>query len=219
VVAERLGLRGVQIREVPPIPSPAATPRVATAAVPLQPAPSPVVSPSPTAMATGTPVSMGSRLSLGDPTTLEALRTRVEYQVLAPTVLDPPDQVYLRDPPPCGQVALVYLPRPGLPATAQSGVGALLTQFRGALQPGPLVGKGIPPSTKLEEVIVNGGRGYWIEGEAHMFVYLDAQGRTQSDSFRLAGNVLLWEQANLTLRLELAVSKPEALRIAASVQP
>jgi hypothetical protein len=116
-------------------------------------------------------------------------------------------------------VALVYLPHQGLPATAQSGVGALLTHFVGALQPNAIFGKGIPPSTKLEEVSVNGNRGYWIEGETHLFFFLDAQGRMQSDTFRLAGNVLLWEQANLTLRLELGVPKAEALRIAASVQP
>jgi hypothetical protein len=162
---------------------------------------------------------VGSRLDLGDATSVEAVRTRVEYQVLAPTVLDPPDEVYLRNPPPGGQVALVYLPRPGLPATAQSGVGALLTQFQGALQPNAFVSKGLPPSTQLEEVSVNGARGYWIEGEAHMFFYLDTQGRMHADMFRLAGNVLLWEQANLTLRLELAVPKAEALRIAASVKP
>jgi hypothetical protein len=179
----------------------------------------PAASPSANVTATRTPISVGSRLSLGDPTTLEAVRSRVEYQVLAPTALDPPDEVYLRDPPPGGQVALVYLPRQGLPVTAQSGVGALLTQFLGALQPNAFVGKGLPPSTKLEEVSVNGARGYWIEGEAHMFFFLDAQGRMQTDMFRLAGNVLLWEQANLTMRLELAVPKAEALRIAASVQP
>ena len=43
----------------------------------------------------------------------------------------------------------------------------------------------------------------------------DQSGRQSDERFRLASNVLLWEQDGLTLRIEGAISKEQALRIAA----
>src|SRR6266849_3870415 len=78
-VAERLGLRGVLIREIPAVPTPL-----------------PAVAPS-----------IGARLSLGQSTTLEEVRSRLTFQVPLPSALGPPDEVYLANTPPGGQVALV----------------------------------------------------------------------------------------------------------------
>jgi hypothetical protein len=127
--------------------------------------------------------------------------------------------VYAGAPPPGGQVTLVYRARPGLPppSTLQTEVGLLITQFRGGIEP-ELYGKGIGPGTQLEAIAVNGGRGYWIEGRPHTFFYRDADGRVRDESSRLAGNTLLWEQDGLTFRLESALTKEEALRIAAALR-
>ena len=65
---------------------------------------------------------------------------------------------------------------------------------------------------------VNGEPGFWIAGDFHEVLYLDANGESIADSVRLAGNVLLWEQGDLTLRLESALTKSEALRIARSIR-
>jgi hypothetical protein len=205
-VAERLGLRGVLIREVPAVPTPLPT------------APGAVASPQAAAspgVAAAAP-SAGARLALGQPLTLEQVRGRVTFQVPLPGVLGPPDEVYLLDQPPGGQVALVYAPRPDLPQANTTGIGVLLTAFQGTV-PSGIVGKGIPPGTRIEEVRVNGGRGYWIEGDPHTFVYLDSRGQGRTETTRLAGNVLIWEQSQLTLRLESALAKDEVLRIARSV--
>ncbi len=186
VVAERLGLRGVIIREIPAVPTPL-------------------------------PTAAGARLSLGQPLTLEEVQTRITFQVLVPSLLGRPDEVYLGNTPPGGQVALVYYPRPDLPQANTTGVGLLLTAFQGNV-PAGIFGKGVPPGTRIEEVQVNGGHGYWIEGDPHTIFYLDSRGQGRTETTRLAGNVLLWEQNQLTLRLESALLKDEVLRIAASVQ-
>jgi hypothetical protein len=62
----------------------------------------------------------------------------------------------------------------------------------------------------VERVEVNGQRGIWIEGR-----------HVVSEPFglpRLSGNVLLWEQDDLTVRLEGRLTKDEALDIARSVE-
>ncbi len=141
------------------------------------------------------------------------------FPVLLP--VDPafgePDEVYVGEPPPGGQIALVWRARPGLPPAAESGVGALMTQFRGDTEAG-LMSKSLGPGTRLEEVVVNGQPGFWIEGSPHLFLYRDASGRIREETIRLAGNSLVWQQGGLIVRLETALSKDETLRIAASVR-
>jgi hypothetical protein len=69
----------------------------------------------------------------------------------------------------------------------------------------------------LEDVPVNGIHGYWIDGDPHLFFFLDARGGTQSEPTRLAANVLLWENGPVTLRLESALQKDAAVAIASSI--
>jgi hypothetical protein len=113
-------------------------------------------------------------------------------------------------------VSLVFGVRDGLPKTAQGGVGVLFSEFHGEIEPA-FFGKVLSAGTTLEPVTVNGGRGWWIQGEPHLIFYRDANGQVHDEQLRLAGNTLLWEQDGLTLRLESALTKDEALRIAASV--
>ena len=90
----------------------------------------------------------------------------------------------------------------------------ILTQFRGEAL--PYVQKFAGPGTRVEEVTVDGGRGIWLEG-AHAVVFRDASGIVREDELRLAGNVLLWERGDVTLRLEGDLSRDEALDLAARV--
>ena len=50
-----------------------------------------------------------------------------------------------------------------------------------------------------------------------MVFFLDANGVLRDETLRLAGNTLLWEQGDLTLRMELGGDKEAALRMAASL--
>jgi hypothetical protein len=215
-VAERLGLRGIVIFQVPAVPTP---PSTATPTTPPAPTPVSFLMPAPTASPSPTPGSAGARLGLGQRMTLQDARARAPFQVVAPTVaeLGPPDEVYFGEPPLGGQVSLVWRPRPGVPPATGSEVGLLLTQFQGELDP-RFYAKAVGPGTRLEELTVQGGRGVWLEGSPHFFIYRDRAGRTTDETIRLAGNVLLWEQGALTVRLEAALSKDEALRVAQSVR-
>ena len=115
----------------------------------------------------------------------------------------------------------LYPPGPGLPATDETGVGALLTQFQGEADR-DLIEKGLlndgAPETALEAVSIDGEPGFWISGAPHTFFFVcyDA-GECRQERYRLAGNVLIWEQDGVTLRFESALSREDALAVAESV--
>jgi len=74
------------------------------------------------------------------------------------------------------------------------------------------------PHTRIERLRVNGGPGFWISGRPHSHAYVDARGVVREDTLRLAGDTLLWQRGAVTMRLEGAGSKAEALKIARSVR-
>ncbi len=155
----------------------------------------------------------------GGLTTLDEARRRADFKVLAPT--DPrfgaPDEVYRGFSPtgPHDVITLVYGNRSGIPASREAGVSALVVEFRGRVDQA-LFGKVAGGGTRIEELTVNGGSGFWIEGDPHQFFYRDDAGNVWTETLRLAGNTLLWEQDGVTFRLEAQVSREEALRIAES---
>jgi len=164
------------------------------------------------------PSRLGGGLQLGRPFTLAEAQSRVSYRILLPkgSGLGSPDEVYVSTRSPGEVVSLVYRARPGLPAS-QAGVGLLLTEFRARLD-GELISQKVAgPGTRIESVTVNGAPGLWLEGDPHFLAFLDEEGDVIEDRTRLAGNVLLWEVGDLTLRIEADIGKDEALRIAESV--
>jgi len=161
---------------------------------------------------------LGAGLDLGRRTTLQEAERHLGNPLLLPAGLGPPDEVYVRDLSLTGGIAfLVYRPRPGLPESTATGVGLLLGEFTGDVsRPGLEKFVFGSTGTTLETVTVNGSVGYWIE-HGHAVAYLDRNGQTVPDDLRLAGNVLLWEQGRLTLRLESALSKSESLVLARTI--
>jgi hypothetical protein len=191
-IAERLGLRGVTIEHIPEAPTPG-----------------PTSTPAPTPPPPGSALGLGTRQSLSD------ARSALHFSVLVPTELGDPDAAYVVD---ANQASLVYAPRAGLPAAPQAAsVGLLLTEFRAALDPG-LFGKGVPPGARLEEVQVNGARGYWISGAPHTFFVRTQPNQVRDERSRLAGNTLLWESNGVTFRIESALDRDSAIRIAESLR-
>jgi hypothetical protein len=189
-VARRLGLRGVGVQiGGPPPPTVTTTP--------------------------------GSRLDLGlgERVTLAEARRRVGFPVLVPAAagLDRPDAVFVNQAVPAGgRVDLVYRARTGLPASSFTDAGLLITEFRGQLEPDFL--KKVAGAGMVQVVTVGGEPGYWFSGEPHFFSYQDSAGQFREERTRLAGNTLIWERGDLTLRLEGQLSKEEALRIAESMR-
>ena len=153
----------------------------------------------------------------GQRTSLEEAQRRVRFTLRVPTAaeLGVADDVFVDTSGTSERVTLVYRERAGIPASTQAGVSALVVEFPGALDE-ILVGKAVGPGTLVEAVTVNGGRGFWLEGAPHLFFYRDPNGANREETLRLAGNTLVWEQNGLTIRLEAALSKEAALRVAST---
>jgi len=157
----------------------------------------------------GTPLDLGRRTSMPD------AQSAVSFRIAVPSTLGDPDAIYVGSDIPGGEVALAYNPRPDIPLVKQTGLGVLITEFRGDLVPG-FIGKGIGPGTTLQETSVNGDPGWWIAGEPHM-IYVDIHGNGQEVTLRMAANTLIWEHAGVTYRIESGLSKADAFRIAAGL--
>jgi hypothetical protein len=145
------------------------------------------------------PVPAVGNLDLGRPVTLAEARRRAPW-LLVPD--DVPDSVYISTGLPGGKVSLLW----GTPTS----VRLLLTEFRGQAY----IEKLIEPDAKVEPVEI-GSIGVWLE-EPHVLAFVDRHGRFREDTARLAGQTLLWQEDDVTLRLEGQLSKEEALRIARS---
>ena len=168
--------------------------------------------------ATSAPVASPAVPFPGERVTLDEARRRAPYlRVPTDARLGTPDQVYIDRTQSGERVTLVYLSRPSIPVSREAGVSAVVVVFRGNVD-NSLFGKVAEPGTRIDEVTVGSARGFWIEGAPHQFFYRDALGNVWPETLRLAGNTLLWEQADATLRLEAQVTREEAIRIAASAR-
>jgi hypothetical protein len=167
-----------------------------------QPSPLPSLSP-------GTPLDLGRRTTMAD------AQSAVKFKIAVPADLGEPDAVYVVSGIPGGEVALAYSPRPGIPLVKQTGLGVLVTEFRGDLNQG-FMGKSLGPGTTLQETSVNGDPGWWIAGEPHV-IYVEVGGQGQTVTLRMAANTLIWEHAGVTYRIESGLSKADAFRIASSL--
>jgi hypothetical protein len=80
--------------------------------------------------------------------------------------------------------------------------------------------KSVHEATIVEEVEVGGRPALWLSGAAHLIQVYDASGRVDIDFTRLVeGNVLAWEDGNLTFRIETTRPLEDALRIAELILP
>jgi hypothetical protein len=162
---------------------------------------------------------IGKRLGLGDPTTLAQAQSKVSWHIVVPASLGRPDEVYLQLPPegpPQGEVTLVYKSRPGLKASGQTGVAVLITEANGKVD-AQFFAKMVGDGTTMEQVTVNGHQGYWISGQPHIFVFLDADGQFRTETMRLATNTLLIDDNGTVIRIEGDLTKAQALEMAASL--
>ena len=138
----------------------------------------------------------------------------VDFDIAIPAELGEPDAVYFMDVQD-GEVSLLWEPEPGLPESEHTGVGAVLTQFRG--RPDPLGIKKVLESSDVRFLTIDGGDAFFIEGAPHVII-LTPDGGAHEQPPRLAGNTLLWEGEDVTYRLEAEVSLGRAETIAESLE-
>ena len=193
-----LGLPGIRI-----IPGGGGAP-----AAPSTPAGPPARSPSVDA-------SLGAELGLGEPVALDTLGTATDFRLQLPSdpAVGPPSAAWLLD----RRLTLVWPSGPALPAVPRSSVGLLLTELRGSIDPGYFE-KVLNPATRIEPVTVAGSTGWWISGEPHGIVYVRPDGQPEFDSRRIVGDTLLWVKDGITYRLETALGREAAIRIAESLR-
>jgi hypothetical protein len=160
-------------------------------------------------------ISPAISIDLGRRTTLQDAQSTVKFTVAIPSELGTPDAVYVSGNIPGGEVALAYSPRPGIPLVRQTGLGVLITEFRGDLIP-EFITKEIGPGTTLQQTSVNGDPAWWIAGEPHLII-VQVGGAGQVETLRLAANTLVWERGGVTYRIESGLSQADAIQIAAGL--
>jgi hypothetical protein len=157
--------------------------------------------------------SPGEGLGLGEGISLKEARARTPGELLLPETpeVGEPDEVYAPRPSKDNGVALVYRARqPALPPLEGTQIGLILTERPGGVRAAYLA-EGNLEQGGIERVNVRDRRGYWIPSGSG---FSSAVHRTDG----LHGNVLLWEQEGLALRMETSLPKKEAVRIAGSVR-
>jgi hypothetical protein len=146
------------------------------------------------------PRGAGARLGLGGRIPLARARHAAGFTALLPPVSA---TAYLRHDIPGGRVSLL---------TGQ----LLITEFRGGST--PYIFKVLGPGTKLRHVRVNGGPGVYLSGAPHEVLFRAQNGQIDDDRVRLAGNVLMWQQGPLTIRIEGTHTLGQALALARSLR-
>jgi hypothetical protein len=163
------------------------------------------------------PTGVGRNLALGQRVGLEEAERLAAFDVLVPEALGAPDSVWHTGFLPGGRVSLIYEPREGLPLTRETGVGLLVTEFRGDLAP-ELVGKLVDQATRVERLTVDGFPAVWLEGGPHEVLFRGPDGEILADTVRLAGNTLLVQRGRLLVRLEGTLSRDRAVDLAESLR-
>ena len=170
----------------------------------------------PTALPTHvtTPRDLGREVELGDAAGIAG------FPAALPDTLGPPSRVWVdeaRVGPGTDDVAMrivtAWRPTADLDEIPGTGSGALLMQFEGSWE---VASKELSAETnRYGSVIVEGRDAFWTTGE-HELVLVSG---SETQRVLVTGNVLIWQDAGFTFRLESVLGQREAIRIAESVNP
>ena len=176
---------------------------------------------SPTAGASGPSASPtvagppGSGMGLGDPIAVADASTAAGIPLRLPTAagVGAPVSAWTLD----GRLSLVWATNRALPSTREPGIGLILSEFRGSLEP-EYFQKIIGPDTTITPVTVDGVTGYWISGAPHEIVFVDEHGQPIFDTRRIVGDTLLWARGGVTYRLESGLDRAAAIALAGTLR-
>lgn len=155
------------------------------------------------------PLHLGPRVS-----SAEAERA-VDFRILVPRDLGPPDSIHLRQDVPGGAVSLLYRAQRGLPEARPTGLGLLVTELRGDLAPG-YIKKVVIEGARVTRREIGRHRAIWIAGAPHFVAIRGPDGSVREE--RVAADVLLVERGTVLVRFEGALSQREAVGIARSLR-
>jgi hypothetical protein len=162
----------------------------------------------------GTRPTPSSVLRSGEPLTLEEATALLGEDLAFPARLGTPHRIWadevLAEAGEVVRITMAWRPDADLPAIPGTKYGAVLMRFEGDANQ---ASKDLYENTGiLQFEIVDGVEYYWTSG-THLLEVLTSQGVAY---VRVEGNVLLWRDGPYTMRLETALPKAEALRVAAS---
>jgi hypothetical protein len=161
----------------------------------------------PTATRTPTPIYLASLLDLQGGTTLEAALNRLRFTPSLPAYppdLGDPDHVFLQDQE--GQVLYLVWVDKQHPDQIRLSLHAISPGSWAVTKMGPVI---------IDQTQVNGREALWAEGPYPLRLT-----NGEIDFRRLVdGHVLIWEQGELTYRLESDLDMDEAIKVAESLTP
>jgi hypothetical protein len=96
-------------------------------------------------------------------------------------------------------------------------VRLLLTQFPGRVDDPALVKKLVASSTSVEDLEIDGHRAVWLEGGPHVVFFVSPEGDVRDDQGWLAGNTLLVDRGGVTVRVEGALDRDQAIALVRSL--
>jgi hypothetical protein len=146
---------------------------------------------------------------LGDPLPAREALAIAGFEPALPSG-PPPDEVYVVDSP-FGDPGLIYAWRPSATYPVLPGTewGLVLIAFQGDDE---AVVKTVQRFEDVHEASVNGERAAWIPVPHVLEIETDAGFET----FSVRGNVLIWEVADITYRLETSLDRASAIALAES---
>ena len=212
-IADLLGIDGLRIRSGEgPVPSSTSAPVSSSA-------PSTTIGSSSTVGTGGgfDAAAVGRDLKLGSQVSMAQARTALPALRELTSSYGAPDAIYLGTRP-TGLVTFVWRARPDLPgSTSAPSVGLVVQQYRSGSSD-VFIGKTLTPGSTAREIVVEGKKGYWIEGAPHSIAYFDAQNNYVEDTVRWATNALLWANNGLTYRIESSLTQDQAIALVASLR-
>jgi hypothetical protein len=167
---------------------------------------------TPTLATPGPSATPSNPLNLVGETTLAIANAELPFGIKLPSYpadLGLPNRVFVQDLD--GSALILAWTEPGRPDEARLVLYELYLGVAGR--------KEVEDFKVVEETTVGGRRAMWVKG-THLLQFYDARGNAWSGMRRLVqGNVLIWEEAGITYRLESTLPMSEAVRIAESLAP
>ncbi|MEU7676475.1 hypothetical protein AB0C42_16880 [Micromonospora taraxaci] len=150
----------------------------------------------------------------GTPSPLPAQRTAaldeaqraVRFPIRLPASLGPPERVLVADPDPSGVCRVATLLYDGGALRIDAFDGRLNLAFHKEVT---------PPGAEWTQV--DGDFAIWVD-RPHVLSYVDRAGEVREETARLAASTLIWQDADVSYRLEGSLSKAEAIEIARSLR-
>lgn len=163
-----------------------------------------------------TPSSLGGALVLGTPVSLDEVNALIASPMLAPSteLVGEPSEIWQREG---GEtISLLYPPSTRLPEIGKTGVGMLVMRVQPHGSDGMLYVKKSIGRDPIVSVSIGGREGWWIV-DGQLTIH---QPDAVPPAIRGSGNVLIWwEGDDVVWRMESALTREEAIRIALSFAP